>query len=169
MDFLVASFLLFLSWFLGKIADSHNEHGLIFWKKYTILFWISWWLIWVFLFGYSEFLFIPLVSLLLYWIYKMKFDYKNHIISLIIMLFWILFFAKNNYFIYIFILFFIYFVLDFFKKNKKIWKYIFIAMLSVPIFFAIYIKNTLPITCIFFFLWSNFCIKVFKIDQKYLQ
>ena len=168
-DLILYSFLIFLSWFIGKISDMHNEHWLNFLKKYSILFSITRWWIWSYIIIKNEILYIPLIALVFYWIYKIKFDYTNHVISLLVILFWIIYsnFWTNNNIIMIFILFCIYFFFDLIKQNKKYKKIWLFLILLLPILYSIYLQNILPISLIFFFFWVKFAIFSFRIEQSF--
>lgn len=171
MDFLYLSFLAFLFWFFQKIADWHDEHWLNFFYWAWIFFWIIWGIIWFILVLSNNLIMITHLSIVLYWIYKLKIDYVNHAISVIIILFWVFlsWYEVYNYY-YVIIILFSYILFDLIKikfSNKNNYIKIFykyrLHFFLVPILFSIYMKDILWIVIIFNIFWVYAANKIFKI------
>lgn len=87
------------------------------------------------------------ISIIFYWIYKLKIDYINHAVALIIILFGA-FLSKNHFnVIEIFLLLFAYITMDFIKqtfhlKNSYFFKYR-LQFIVIPILYSIIIQDIL--------------------------
>lgn len=169
LDFLFYFFLIFLAGFLGKLADLHNEHGLEKLKKFTMLFSFFWGLIYAYIIIQNEILFVPLVAVVFYWVYKVKFDYANHTLALIVILFGVLcskFNTHENIFA-IGILFTAYYIFDLIKQQPKYKHYGLLLILFTPIFYAIWIQNILPLSLLSFFLGVKVALYFSGIKQNF--
>lgn len=146
MEFIVLLSLSFISWISGKLADAFHEHGLkSFFPGAGMLFSIIWWLIVWFLISQSSIIYISYVTIIFYWIYKVKFDYSDHAIALLIIIYFMIQYHWYFQLWDIAILFFVYVVIDYVKslkisiliplyKNK-------IQFLIIPIAYCIYAND----------------------------
>lgn len=175
LNILLVAFMLYMSWIIWKIADWHVDNWINFWKKYTYLWDISRALLWILAFFFSHNLYIVLVSVILYWVYKIKFDFTNHALTLITFIIWIIYYNNLNHdlivnywfektILYILLLLFIYIILSYLKKYNK--AFCFTLSLFIPAIFWIFTKDIYAGLSIFFFLWWVSSMYVFKMKQK---
>jgi len=169
-DFLFYFFLIFLAGFLGKLADLHNEHGLEKFKKFTMLFSFIWGLIYAYIIVQNEILFVPLVAVVFYWVYKVKFDYANHTLALIVILFGVLCSKFNTHenTLAIGVLFTTHLIFDLIKQQPKYKHYGLLLILLTPsVFYAIWIQNILPLIILASFLGVKVAVYFSGIEQNF--
>lgn len=167
MEFFFLSLIATAFWFFQKLADWHNEHWLQWFKWAGMIFWIICWLICAYLVQYNEILMASYISILFYWIYKLKIDYTNHAIALIIILFGAFLSKEHFNSIYIGVLLFAYIVLDFIKhtfhlKKNYFFKYR-LQFIVIPILYSIIIQDILWLVSMFGLFWVYLANKIFRI------
>ncbi len=91
-DLLMYCALIWLTGFVGKLADAHHEHGLNFFPHAGLLFAIVTGVIWGYVMTRSAILLTGFMGLVFFWIYKLTWDCVNHALMLIL----ILLFALNS-------------------------------------------------------------------------
>ncbi|EKD44480.1 MAG: hypothetical protein ACD_71C00124G0007 [uncultured bacterium (gcode 4)] len=175
IDFLIVALLLILSGILWKTADGHMDNGTTFGKRYTYFYDVAWAVIWCYLFFYSHNLYIVLVSIVFYWVYKLKFDFTNHGVCLITFIVGIIYYNNVNHdiidsygvyrtLISILVLLGSYIFLSYIKKyNKAFW---FITSIFVPSLFAIYTRDPLAGFSVFFLIGWLSAMRIFHMKQK---
>lgn len=145
--------LIFVSIIFGvtqKIADALDEHGLVLFRNANLFFGA--------LCGISGALLIILdndvatvtLAIVLYWIYKKKIDYPNHILAVSLMILPSLFLATNVNLIPAIVLFIFYAIIDFLigvisKKIIQIKTYKPLIMTIIPIIFGFLVNSYYPL------------------------